>query len=212
MHHSLTLLVLVAVPSLVGPTATERKQAAVAWSRAHGPLAEPRRGGPDGGSDCFTARAPAPAKCEKTIELCLVEQYGGFPGDTSASSLELSLGAHAPSLPLRMRDLALADERECEPPPSFPNSPPPTRAQAQAAKRALDACVKAEQTRLDRLATDYRCTLLAINPCRFEAYVSCQGRAAGKAVRGTFWFSFSPDAGDTGAWEQGAPLVDPASE
>jgi hypothetical protein len=73
--------------------------------------------------------------------------------------------------------------------------------------------VKAEQARLHGLSTDYRYTLLAINPCRFEGYLSCTGRKRGEPVNGTFWFSFAPDAGDFGAWEKGAPgFVDSSAE
>ncbi len=211
MHDVLKWLVLVAVPSLVGSTLIERKQAAVAWSAAHGPLMDARRARTDGGLLCMTARAPAAAGCERTLELCAMEEGGGFPGDSWGSSLQLSLGESAPSLPLHVRAGAVADESTCEDKP-LQNSPPPTRAQAQAAQRALKACVKAEQARLDRQSTDYRCTLLAINPCLFEAYLSCQGRKGGEPVRGTFWFSFAPDAGDFGTWEKGAPDFGETSE
>ena len=212
MHDVLKLLVLLAVPSFVGPTVAERKQAAVAWSASHGPTMDARHARPDGGLPCFTVRAPAPAQCERTLELCATEQSGGFPGDSWGSTLELSLGDGAPSLPLHVRAGSVADERGCESTP-FQNSPPPTRAQEQARQRAFRACMKAEQARLDRLSTDYRCTLLAINPCRFEAYLSCTGRKSGEPVRGPFWFSFAPDAGDFGTWEKGAPdFVDQRAE
>ena len=212
MHDVLKLLVLVAVPSLVGPTVAERKQAAVAWSATHGPTMDARRARPDGGLPCFTARAPAPAQCERTLELCATEQSGGSPGDSWSAELELSPGDGVPSIPLHVREGRMADERGCENTP-FQNSPPPTGAQEQAGQRAFKACVKAEQARLDRSSTDYRCTLLAINPCRFEAYLSCTGRKRGQPVRGTFWFSFAPDAGEFGTWEKGAPeFVDQRAE
>ncbi|MDP1917169.1 MAG: hypothetical protein Q8L14_13090 [Myxococcales bacterium] len=212
MHDFLRLVVLVAVPSLVGPTVAERKQAAVAWSTTHGAVMDERRARLDGGLECFTARAPAPARCERALELCATKESGGFPGDSWGSTLELSLGDGAPSLPLHVRAGSGVDERTCEG-TTFQNSPPPTRAQAQAAQRAFKACMKAEQARLDRLSTDYRCTLLAINPCLSEAYLSCTGRKEGEPVRGTFWFSFAPDAGDFGVWEKGAPdFVDQSAE
>ncbi|MDP3233282.1 MAG: hypothetical protein Q8N26_10940 [Myxococcales bacterium] len=205
-------LLVVALPSLVGPTVAERKQAAVAWSTTHGAVMDERRARLDGGLECFTARAPAPARCERAVELCVMNSSAGLPGDSWSAWLELSPGDGVPSLPLRMRAGDIADERACEDVP-FQNSTPPTRAQAQAARRAFTACVKAEQTRLDRLSTDYRCTLLAINPCLSEAYLSCRGRKEGQAVRGTFWFSFAPDAGEFGAWEKGAPdFIDQSAE
>jgi hypothetical protein len=209
MTRLAVLAVVLAVPHpLTSDAVATRQAAAVSWSAKHGavklPWPDALTAG-DGATDCVELRAPAPARCAKSVWACPVEsasatctgdfnaerrlvfvESDGPPGDAAFSAAHAAQGV---GVLVRAESGNDAPELECAGAVGFgvaPGVSAEQRARAEAewreqVEREHQKCLREAKARNVRAAMQLRCELLMVNPCRREAFVRCAGKNLGEA-------------------------------
>jgi hypothetical protein len=198
-HVLLALLLLASPHPLSSDDPALRQRAALAWSRAHGPvkLPWPSKPDPDGSRPeprCVELRAPRASGCAASTWACPLESSQGSCSGASSWELRVAFSERPepsppgdeerPELLLRTVSGDDAPELECAPvsglafvgarAPAEERKARATWEREQAREQAR--CIERARRRQAAERVVFRCDLLLVNPCRREAFVRCGGK------------------------------------